>query len=292
MFTNHGQIEAAAEHGRVCALSAACLRDLQECAETYPELFSAKPFGPTVFSGVALANAFGSPDAAPGQIRTAARMALWCFAADWLVDYVATTPDQVEELVRGCAAVGGGAEPDPEVPLQRFLAVLRSGLEPAPSWSRLRPIWQEYLRRYLMANAREWEWKSAAARPDFEAYLGNADNFGSSLVNVSHWIANGSVETAGQLSALAEVSDEVQRVLRLLNDLATYDRDVTWGDLNALMLGVTKAEVMERIKELAEKCGKLIEPLYAGHPAEAVYLERQIGFSSGFYGLTDYWGAL
>lgn len=292
MFTNRRQVEAAAEHGRVCALSAACLRDLQECADTYPELFSAKPFGPTVFSGVALANAFGSPDAAPGQIRVAARMALWCFAADWLVDYVATTPDQVHELVRGCEAVGGGAAPDPEMPLQRFLAALRAELASSPSWPRLRPIWQEHLQRYLRANAREWEWKSAAATPDFEDYLGNADNFGSSLVNVSHWLANGSVETAAELTALAEVSAEVQRVLRLLNDLATYERDVTWGDLNGLMLGVSRAEVTERIKELAEKCGKLIDPLYADHPAEAVYLERQIGFSSGFYGLTDYWSAL
>jgi hypothetical protein len=55
---------------------------------------------------------------------------------------------------------------------------------------------------------------------------------------------------------------------------------------------MNRTEVTGQVKELAEKCGELIEPLYAEHPAEAVYLERQIGFSSGFYGLTDYWGAL
>jgi hypothetical protein len=295
---NHDALETAAEQGRICALATDCLRDLQECATAYPALFPARPFGPTVFSGVALANAFGSPWATPAQIRIAARTALWAFAADWLVDYVATSRDEIDALVRGCEAVGDGGAPDPDVPLQVFLASLRDDLAGSLDWAALRPIWRDHLQRYLLANAREWEWKSAHASggvtglPTFEEYLANADNFGSSFVNVSHWIHNGSVRTTGPLQQLAEVSAEVQRALRLLNDLVTYERDLTWGDLNGLMLGLTRDDASRRIAELVANSRKLIEPLAAGLPREAAYLERQIGFSTGYYGMTDYWGTL
>jgi hypothetical protein len=294
-----GLLSVAAEQGRVCALATDCLRDLQECAAKYPALFSAKPFGPTVFSGVALANAFGSPRATAAQIRIAARTALWAFAVDWLMDYVATSRDEIDAIVSGCEAVGDGAPPDPDVPVQGFLAELRDELARRPGWAAQYPVWREHLRRYLLANAREWDWKAArtagddtAALPSLEDYLANADNFGSSLVNVSHWIDNQAVGTAGDLERLAEASAEVQRALRLLNDLATYERDVAWGDLNSLMLGLTPGDVRQRIAASVARCEELIEPLTADFPAEADYLIRQIGYSSGYYGSTDYWGSL
>jgi len=291
-------LDTAAEQGRVCALAMDCLRDLQECASEYPGLFSAKPFGPTVFSGVALANAFGSPDATAARIRIAARTSLWAFAADWLVDYVATSREEIDDLVRGCAAVGDGASPAPDVPIQALLADLRDELAARPGWAGQYPIWRDHLQRYLLANAREWGWKTAhaagdtAALPTLDDYLANADNFGSALVNVSHWIHNDAAETAGALERLAEAGAEVQRTLRLLNDLATYERDLAWSDLNSLMLGVTRDDVDRRIGELVDGCERLIEPLAAGFPEEARYLRRQIGHSVGYYGMTDYWGTL
>ncbi|MFB9836707.1 terpene synthase family protein [Actinoallomurus acaciae] len=293
-----GLLGVAAERGKVCALAMDCLRDLQKCAAEYPALFPTKPFGPTVFSGVALANAFGSPGATAARIRVAARTALWAFAVDWLMDYVATSRDEIDAIVTGCEAVGDGAPPDPDAPVQAFLAALRDDLARRPGWAAQYPIWREHLRRYLLANAREWDWKTAraagdtAALPDLEGYLANADNFGSSLVNVSHWIDNGAVSTAGELERLAEASAEVQRTLRLLNDLATYERDMTWGDLNSLMLGLTPDDVRRRIAASVARCEELIEPLAAGFPEEADYLIRQIGHSSGYYGSTDYWGSL
>ncbi len=291
----HGHVlDTAAEQGRVCALAMECLRDLQECAAEHPGLFSAKPFGATVFSGVALANAFGSPGATAAQIRIAARTALWAFAADWLIDYVATSREEIDAVVRGCAAVGDGAEPDPDVPIQALLASLRDELAARPGWAAHHQVWRDHLRRYLLANAREWDWNAARAEtlPALDDYLANADNFGSSLVNVSHWIHNGTAGTPGEMELLAAASAEVQRTLRLLNDLATYERDLAWGDLNSLMLGVTREEVDRRIGELVEGCEKLIAPIAAVLPGEADYLRRQIGHSAGYYGMTDYWGTL
>ncbi|GAA1014268.1 hypothetical protein Aple_041470 [Acrocarpospora pleiomorpha] len=291
-----GELLSASEHGRVSALAAQCLRDLYKCSERYPELFPEGPFAPTVFTGVALANAWGSPWATADQLRIAVRTSLWVFAADWLVDYVAKSADEVDAIVRGCLEVADGARPESHAPLMCFLADIRDELVARPAFAALGNAWRAQLERYLAAMAREWEWKAALASgsplPTFEDYLANADNFGSALVNISHWIYGGDPATVRHVAELSVVSREVQRILRLLNDLATYERDLGWGDLNAQMLGVGKADISRRLATLVAYCRDLLHPLRDSCPQEAIYLERQIGFSTGFYGMTDYWGAL
>jgi hypothetical protein len=292
---HRAELAAAAEYGRVCAVAAEGQRDLRRCAATYAELFPADPFDPALFNAVALANACGSPTLAASRLRFANRSALWVFAVDWAIDYRAASREEVRDIVRRCLAVAGGAEPAPADGLARFLGDIRDSLVALPAFDTLSPFWREELRRMLDAMAREWDWNSAGGAnttlPTFDEYLANADNFGSSFVNVSLWIAVGD-GSPGQLNQLVAAGREVQRVLRLLNDLATYDRDLRWGDLNALMLGVTRADVTRRIAELVERCRDLLLPLRETESHMVSYLERQIGFSMGFYGVSDYWGSL
>jgi hypothetical protein len=279
-------LDSAARQGKICATAMECLRDLESCAATYPDLFPERPFGPTVFSGIALAMAFAAPSAPAERIRIVSRTTIWAFALDWLVDHVAQSREEVDAVINGCEAVADGAAP--ETPLQAFLASIRDELAGRPAWPELRPVWRDHLHRYLRANAREWEWKSRGAPPTFEEYLANADNIGSAFVNVTHWIHTGTSEP----DRLAAANAESQRALRLLNDLATYERDVAWGDLNARMLGLSRAELAKRADELVRGCEALIEPLAAAFPEETGYLRRQLGFSVGYYGITDYWGEL
>ncbi|WP_216651577.1 terpene synthase family protein [Actinomadura litoris] len=289
-----GEVSAAAEHGRICALAMECQRDLERCVGSYPDLFPSKPFDGRLFAAVALANAFGSPWADAARLRMLIKTSMWNFAADWQIDYVAGTREEVERLVEDCLAVADGADPAPRGSITTFLGEIMGDLAQGPAAGVL-PRWREQLARWLAAMAREWEWKSARGSgplPTFEEYLDNADNFGTTWVNLSHWIVTGDEVTVARVDELWEASQQVQRVLRLLNDLATYRRDVEWGDLNALMLGLERSEVSARIEELVEHAHKLIEPLKDDCHEAAVYLERQIGFSTGFYGVTDYWGAL
>nr|WP_276515312.1 hypothetical protein [Actinomadura coerulea] len=264
-----------------------------------------------MFSTVALANAFGAPWESPDRLRIAARASLWVFAADWVVDYMARTRADVERATRECLTLlepeGTNLNPglvsaDDEtaaVGLARCLSDLQADLATSPAFGAHRELWGGQLRRYLEAMAREWEWKAAFTAdrkapglPDFDEYVANADNFGSSLVNIAHWIFTGDERTFAHLDDLGKVSAGVQRVLRLLNDLATYERDLTWGDLNSLMLGVDRPAVMERITEIVGECREQLVPLKETCPVEAAYLERQIAYSTGFYGVTDYWGSL
>ncbi|MGR6320934.1 terpene synthase family protein [Micromonospora soli] len=287
------QLDAAAEQGRVCALAARGQRGLQRRAAAHPELFPERPFDAALFGSVALAMAFSAPRCTVEELDLTGRAVLWGFAVDWQVDHLATSRAEIDRITETCLAVADGAAPGD--PLGRFLAELRDDLAATPAFSELRGLWREEIARTLRAMAREWEWKTAmaggsGAPPTLADYLANAENLAATVVNVAHWIHTGSAGTHRELSRLVAVSDEVQRALRLVNDLGTYQRDREWGDLNALMLVADRAEVERRTAAQVDHCRRLLAELAVDRPREADYLTRQLGFTSGFYRLTDFWG--
>ncbi|WP_341721316.1 terpene synthase family protein [Micromonospora sp. FIMYZ51] len=280
----------AAEQGRICALVAQGQRDLAKVAASHPDLFPDKPFDAALFGNVAMAIAFGAPWCDPAQLRITNRAVLWGFAVDWLIDHEARSRDEIDRLTTRCLAVADGAPPESDDALGIFLAELRDELATVPAFAAYRDRLREEIRKVLAAMAREWDWKqNAGTLPDFAQYLDNAANLACTVVNVVHWIHTDDPATLAQLDALLAASDQVQRILRLVNDLGTYERDRRWGDLNALML-VSRAEVEQRIAELVTEAGTMLEPLRDSCPVQADYLARQIGFSSGFYRSTDFWG--
>jgi hypothetical protein len=287
-------LSQATESGRVGALAARGQRDLTDRAVAYPELFPPKPFDGTLFGSVALANANAAPWCTGDQLTVANRTALWMCAADWRIDYRAKTAGEADAVVARCLAVAGGREPADDDALGRFLAEIRATL--GAGTRTLRRAWSTELRLVLGAMARERRWTldhaAGGPLPTLDRYLANSDSFASSFVNVSHWIALGEAATLAHLPELTAAGRVVQRILRLVNDLATYERDVAWGDVNVLMLGVDRAEATAMVAGLVEQCLGMLEPLTEHCPREAVYLARQIGFSSGFYRVGDFWGRL
>ncbi|HEX6873472.1 MAG TPA: terpene synthase family protein [Micromonosporaceae bacterium] len=295
-WPGHAQIRDAAEFGRVCAVAAAGQRDLAQYAQKYPDLFSAKPFDATLFGTVSLANAFSAPGLDAQRLRMANRASLWGFGVDWQIDYLATSPAEVAEVCRRCLAVAGGEAAEEGDPLTRFLAELRAELAATPGFARVAAAWQEELRRMLDAMALEFRWRAevraGGTPPSLEDYLDNADNLGSSFVDLSHWLYTTDSGSPEDLDEVVAASRVEQRVIRLLNDLGTYERDLAWGDLNALMLGASRDEVSACIDQLVDECRRLTDRLSARQPELASFLTRQVGFCMGFYRVTDYWGAL
>jgi hypothetical protein len=284
--------------GTICAVAGQSQRQMRDWAADHPALYSGKAFDPALFSTLALAAAFSGPGLDSDALRMANRMCLWCFGLDWLIDYIASSRAEVSGLVRGCAAVADGAPADPagsaaEDELTRFLADIRAELAAEPAFPRLRDVWRDEFQRMLDAMALEWDWKAAwkagEGGPTVEEYLANADNLGFSVVFVSHWIASGG---GGDVPAVLAASRAVQRVIRLLNDLGTYERDLRWGDLNGLLLDTTRADVRARIEDLTGEARALLRDAAASAPQLAEYMERQMDFCAGFYGVTDFWGRL
>jgi hypothetical protein len=293
---------STAEAGRTAALASACERDLRKSVAEFtasspgaPPLFPDPPIGPGVYSGVALANAFGSPGRTAAALSVANRTSLWIFALDLRIDHQAGGREEIDRIVADCMSVADGADAEGTDPLARYLAGwLRDELAPA-AFPRWHDVWRDELRRMLGAMVREWDWKSSLSAdrtglPSLQEYLDNADNFGSAWVNTAHWIHTGDPDTLDHLETLRRLSREVQKILRLLNDLATHQRDRDWGDLNALMLGVDAPALQEHITVLTRDTLRSLAE-HARHAPEAVtYLERQIAWSTGFYGHgADYW---
>ncbi|MBA9007578.1 terpene synthase family protein [Thermomonospora cellulosilytica] len=294
--TGRDAVPAARISGRISAVAGQAQRQMRSWAAAYPGLFGAEAFDPALFSTLSLAAAFSGPWHTADELRMANRMCLWCFALDYLVDYAATTEAEVTRIVERCEAVAGGARPAADDELTVFLAEIRDELAALPAFAELGGVWRDELRRMLAAMAREWTWKAArrdgdTGRPTLAEYLDNADNLGFSFVFAAHWIATCGTGPGGGVDPVRQASRAVQRVIRLLNDLGTYERDLKWGDLNALLLDATREEVGRRVAEATAEARRLLELARAEHPREADYMERQMDFCAGFYRVTDYWGA-
>jgi hypothetical protein len=278
------ELDEAFGLGRTCALAAECGRDLRRCAQMYTGLFPAAAFGSEFYSGLTLTVAFSAPWATADRLKIANRAAMWVLAVDRLVDHTATTREQVNRLTRECLSVADGAVPRSAV--TRFLADLRDELATAKEFDDLQWLWRDQLARMLAGMARAWVWRDTRAAPTLARYLDNADSRGSCFVDVSHWIYTADDWARAHLEDLRAVSRHVQRYLHLLGDVASYRRDVSWGDLNVLSLGVSRAEVTAAMAQLAREASGLIEPVRARSPRTAAYLGRQIGFNAGFHGIS------
>lgn len=281
-----GELDEAFELGRTCALAAECDRDLQRCAQMYWGLFPRAAFGPDVYSSLSLASAFGSPWATADRLKIATRTSLWVLALDRLVDHTVNTREQVDELTRDCLAVADGGAP--ESPITRFLADLRDELATVKEFADLHWLWRDQLGRTLAAMARAWVWRDTSAEVTLERYLGNADSGGSCFVDLSHLIYTGDAWTKEHLEELRPVSEDVQRYLRLLTDLASYRRDLSWGRLNILLLGVPRHEVNETMTGIAREVFERLRVIRESSPRTATYLWRQIGFRAGYHNISGY----
>lgn len=281
------ELTEAFELGSTCALAAECGRDLRQCAQMYGELFPAGAFDTELYTTLSLTGAFSAPWATAQRLRVANRAALWVLAVGRMVDRTSTGRRTVAALAEECLAVADGASPHAAV--TRFLADLRDELATVREFEALRPLWRDQLARMLEGMTRAWSWRDTRAVPSFARYLDNADSRGTCFVDVSHWIYAGDFWARRHLAELREVSAHVQRYLHLLADIATYRRAVSWGDLNVLMLGVSRAEVGETMARLAREVGDLLAPVGEGSPRTAAYLRRQIGFNAGYHGISGYW---
>ncbi|GIJ43520.1 hypothetical protein Val02_04060 [Virgisporangium aliadipatigenens] len=266
-------LASAAQVGRIAALAAAGERDLRRRVAEYPDLFADRSFDAALLHAVALANATAAPESTVDALRVADRATLFVFALDRLVDAGAADPGPA---LADCRAVAAGA---PAVgDLGRLLAVVRADIP-----SGRRPFWSAALDKTITAMERERRWL-AGPGPSFAEYLDNADNTGFVFVAVSHWLRT--LDGLSTLDGLLTAARAGQRVLRLVNDLATHDRDAATGDLNALAL-VDRSTVEGALDRETRRFRRLLDGL---EPAQGAVLARQIGFAVGFYDVTDFWG--
>jgi hypothetical protein len=282
--------------GAATAKIRTCEQDLVDDARRYPGLFPDKPFA-TVYGEIAKTMVFSAPWCAPSDLAITCRTILWIFALDWLVDHVAESRREVSELTADCLAVCAGRPPGSS--LSRMLFDIRQDLRAEPMFARLGGVWDEELTTMLGAMSNEWDWKRSfkeaapsAVRPTLEEYLANSANFGCTFTNVTYWISSGDPQAADRISELRSTSGIAQRALRLVNDLASSEREKAWGDINVFALGLGRAQVVEQIAQVRQAFEDALLSLEGSSPLQADFLRRQLEYSVTYYSDgADYWYA-
>lgn len=122
----HAAMQAAQSLGRASAVAAQGQRDLQAYASAAPDVFPPRPFDPTLFGMVCLANAVSAPARSAAQLIVANRAALFGFAVDWQIDYLMTERTDVRRLVDACMSTADGGTANG--PLFGLLADVRDRL--------------------------------------------------------------------------------------------------------------------------------------------------------------------
>jgi hypothetical protein len=245
-----------------------------------------------MFSSLSLAIAFSAPELDSRRLRMAARSTIWTVALDWTIDTLAKTVEEVADVARRCRAIGNDHRPQPGDELATFLRDIRDELASQPGYTSQRSLWRDELNRLLRAEEQDWLWRSSAKRPDLDEYLANSDSIALSFVYICHLIDQGIRPSRAHLRELRQAGWAAQRVVRLNNDVASLRRDKRSGDLNALLLpGVTRATIRRRIAVETGGAIDRIAALPSDYSGLARYLERQMGFCSGLYGVADFWNS-
>jgi hypothetical protein len=281
---------AVGEAARICATAAAAEREMRAWASGYggDEVFVSSAFGPS-----ALTFAYASPWYSADDLRILNHSCSWTFAFDRLVDYHATSHDEIVGIIDRCTAASRGTEPAPSDMLARSLADIRDELVRGPLWPHLGELWTEILSTLLDAQLREWDAAKAAdgiALPTMKEYIENADTLMSRIVNVSHWIVTEAeqAEILAHLDVLLEALTARQIALRLANDLSSHEREKPKADLNALVIGADPDLIAGTLAEYRDRCHDLLRPLASASIRPAIALLRSMEFGLEFYSVVDY----
>jgi hypothetical protein len=165
----------------------------------------------------------------------------------------------------------------------------------SPVFHLLESAWVSGVRRMLAGTAQEWRLvrrvAAGAKPPSPEEYLRHAvDSIAVSPFLIGLWIAEGDERAARVLPVLQRALHEAVYAVRLANDLGSHGREATYGDLNAVMLGMPRAHIVGAIADRTQACTRILQPLLnAPNPAPcAVALDRFVRFTVGMYSGTDF----
>lgn len=277
----------AASAGRICALAAQVEREAEAWLTRYDDLVEPELLGP-----LALAFAFASPWCTPAQLALHNHFELWVFALDKAIDSDAKSKDEVDGIVRRCAAVTEGLPHDPADQLATALADILGALRARPLWDSLGPLWISLAQRTFDGMAIEWTVAAAVLAgektPTFEEYLANSDSCAFRLIRLTEWISVGDQHIPDHIDHLMTAAWHAEISSRLTNDLRTHERERDNIDLNALMLGIDEEEVRDRIAREELCCREAFGSLSPDVARPALSLQRILAFGNAFYETSDF----
>ena len=214
---------------------------------------------------ICLTVAAAAPFADVQTVVDTARVSVWIFALDDLFDEAGLSHQELQERAERYKRILRDQPVDVwRDELAQMLTVVKKGLSRYAMYNRLGQRWEEALIGTIDAMLQENLWRMSYQQdgfrdlPDYEAYVATGRR---SVGGPPHmWAAiltTGDPTVVSHVNKLAQMVNHSATVVRLANDMQTYDREVQEGKLNALLIlrhyhergGLSQTAAMEAARE-------------------------------------------
>jgi hypothetical protein len=268
----------------VAAVAVVVQREADAWAARYPGLWN-----PALSTPLALTYALTVPWRRADELRLAVRFSHWLFWADDAVE-AAERDSDVGALVERSGAVAAGACPSAGDALGQALADIRRELVAKPLWPALGARWRESLVDTLTGYGTQRPMARAVARglptPSSQEYLSLP--IGYEVCRVCFWLSAEDHTVLEHLDTLSIAIGDVDRALRIANDLRTHERERDRLDINLVKLGTDPATAARWMTDAITRADAVLQPLADRRVRAAVEISRHMRFVVGLYGATDY----
>ncbi len=228
------------------------------------------------------------------QLRAVARMYVWTYALDDHVEAITSLPE-LDDLFTRCLDVVRTNQSDTSHPILTALSSCQQDLNAQPLYPKLAELWAAKFASDLQAVRYDWRVsRGEIDRTDFQDYLDHASSVTLWMNHFPLWATSEDSALLDQLDPLATALDDLTIVVRLANDLATFDRESRTGDNNALMYpGVTQDQVRAELAHRANDATRRLSIMVDDGFAPAIELIRLLEWSTVFYSCGDFrgWGS-
>jgi hypothetical protein len=220
---------------RTDALSAMLVR----WAARYPTVRTARVFS------VALLTSTAAPSLCPINTFVSARLILWIFGVDDLVDQRVVSLAELDWQMQNWYRIAGGdvVRGDEQDELGRMLIEIKRDLHMYPLFESLHEHWAAELRRLLEGLAAGYRMAIAyaahgpSALPSLEKYVQlGLHSIGVPLWSWAVWAVIDDPSIQEYLGPIVRATEHAAAAVRLYNDLRTYQRELNEGNINSVLI--------------------------------------------------------
>jgi hypothetical protein len=227
-----------AEQVRIFDLSARTSQTLHRWAARYPLIRRVRVWP------LSLSVSAGAPFTSVEALISTARLNLWVFTLDDLFDEERVPQIELMRRAERYTAIVHNSLPAPAGDsLATALCEIRDDLASYPVYAALGREWAKALCGTIDGMTREYQWRlshrkdGAATLPTYEEYLaagrysvGGPPHIWAALITA------GDPSTPDHLAHLRAMEEIASTCIRLANDLQSYQKEVTEGKINALVI--------------------------------------------------------
>jgi hypothetical protein len=252
------------------------------------------------------------PRISPTDALISAKLAFWIYGVDDVADERTVPLAELEERAERWYEVAESSshdQPGETDGLAEMLAEIASELSRFPLFEYLRPHWALEVRRLVQAMI--WEYRSGVAYtaggpdalPTLDEYLEQGwHSIGVPLWALTVWAAADDSSVCADLKAINQATEYAAAVVRLYNDLRTFEKELGEGNVNSVLITFytllnehpdkpvedlvdrAKQHILQLADSYGQKCVGLVQQIHTDSGKAEEMLSRSVAFYAHFYG--------